>query len=116
VKNYNDPHGRGPAARRPRWSKNKAIGLGAAGVIAAVVGAMILLGNDEPAEATDIVWVAEKTTRAPGGMPESLRARLNDLGAQDGGRRESEGGRPYRSRHDHGRGQGRGPGTSGPAP
>jgi outer membrane protein OmpA-like peptidoglycan-associated protein len=87
VKSYYDPHRHGRrAVRDPRWSKNRVIGLGAAGVVAAIIGAMILLGNEEPAETTDVVWVAEKTTRAPSGMPDSLRARLHDLGAQDGGR------------------------------
>jgi outer membrane protein OmpA-like peptidoglycan-associated protein len=68
-----------------RLSKNVKIILSAAAVILSVIGLMIFLGPGPTPATTELVWLAEKTVRAPGAIPDAIRTRARELGGQGGG-------------------------------
>lgn len=68
-------------------SKNKRITFSFAGAVLVFVALLIVLSQRESATpSTDLVWLAEKTTRAPGVVPRALRDRLREAGKEGGAR------------------------------
>jgi outer membrane protein OmpA-like peptidoglycan-associated protein len=85
VKTYDDPRS-SRQGRDRRLSKNHKIALGCGVAIALIATLMIALGNPPPPTAYELIWVAEKTTRAPGTMPTAIKDRIKELGNEGGGR------------------------------
>jgi outer membrane protein OmpA-like peptidoglycan-associated protein len=84
VKTYYDPQA--SRGRNRRLTRNHQIFLGAAVAVAALVALMVVLGESQAPEVTQLVWVTEKTSRAPGVVPAAVRDRIRELGAEGGGR------------------------------
>jgi outer membrane protein OmpA-like peptidoglycan-associated protein len=83
---YKEPE---ESTARPRMTltKGNKIMLSFAGVILTFVALLIVLSQCQPtASSTDLVWLAEKTNRAPGTIPRVLRDRIRAVGAEGGGR------------------------------
>jgi outer membrane protein OmpA-like peptidoglycan-associated protein len=81
---YNPPRGR-PKSNQG-LTKNHKIALVSVGVVAMIAALMVVLGEPEPPEAQDIIWVAEKTTVSPGVVPTALRERVRAAGDEGGAR------------------------------
>ncbi|WP_410669830.1 OmpA family protein [Amycolatopsis sp. cmx-4-68] len=84
--------------RRPD-SRNRRHLLLALGALAAFAVLLVVASQCQPpVVTTDIVWIAEKTERAPGAVPQALRERVQQIGAGKGGRLSvySVGERPIR--------------------
>lgn len=64
-------------------SRNAKILVGACAAAVFFVAFVVLVGDDEDRTA-ELVWITEKTTRAPGSVPDALRDRIDGLTA-DGG-------------------------------
>jgi outer membrane protein OmpA-like peptidoglycan-associated protein len=84
VKTYYDPR-RGRPGHDRRLTKNGKILVGALAVLVLLIGLMIILGEPAAPDTTRLVWISEKTTRAPGVMPDVVKKRVRDLGVQGGG-------------------------------
>jgi outer membrane protein OmpA-like peptidoglycan-associated protein len=81
---YNPPRGR-PKSNR-ELTKNHKIALVSVGVVAVLGALMAVLGEPNPPEPQEIVWVAEKTTVSPGVIPTALRERIHTAGDEGGAR------------------------------
>jgi outer membrane protein OmpA-like peptidoglycan-associated protein len=82
VKEY-DYRGGGRRNRIRRPTRNRGIVLGAGGVVVTLIVAVVLLWQTkEPGP--EMIWVAEKTTRAPGAIPLAIRDRVKELSGQGG--------------------------------
>jgi outer membrane protein OmpA-like peptidoglycan-associated protein len=76
-----------PAKRS--MSKSALIMCSFAGVVLIFIALVVVLNQvQSPGATTDLVWIAEKTTRAPGTVPRALRDRVRQAG-KDGGARLS---------------------------
>ena len=74
-----------PARRRQRAGQGHLIYLGAGVVALLFVGLAVYLGGEDPRPVRDIVWIAEKTTTAPGDMPVALRNRAMEVAERSDG-------------------------------
>lgn len=76
----------GGARRKSRQglTKNHKIAFASAGVVALIGAVMFALGEPEAPEAQDIIWVAEKTTRSPGVVPQALKNRIHEASEEGG--------------------------------
>ncbi|MDQ3275017.1 MAG: OmpA family protein [Actinomycetota bacterium] len=70
---------RRPARRGLRPGQGRLVYLGAAVVALILIGFAVYLGGEDPRPVRHIVWITEKTTRAPGGMPVLLRNRVLEM-------------------------------------
>jgi outer membrane protein OmpA-like peptidoglycan-associated protein len=76
-----------PGRRERPDSRNRRIMLSAIGLLLAFATLLVVASQCQPpVSTTDIVWVAEKTVRAPGAVPQALRERAREIGAGKGGR------------------------------
>lgn len=77
---------RGTRTRRGKWlSKNALIGAGAGAVLLSIVSLAVLIpifADPEP-EPVDVLWIAEKTTRSSGAIPDDIRDRARELARGD---------------------------------
>ncbi|GAA3853301.1 hypothetical protein GCM10022243_18610 [Saccharothrix violaceirubra] len=74
---------RGSRADRP--DRTGLIVKGAVAVVVLLVALGIVLGVEKEPPESHVVWLAEKSTRAPGGIPDKIRERVRELGAKGGG-------------------------------
>lgn len=69
---------------RQGLTKNHKIAFASVGVVALVGAVMFALGEPEVPMTQDIIWVAEKTTRSPGVLPQALEERLHNASDEGG--------------------------------
>lgn len=68
-----------------KWTTNHKIGAGAGILVIALVAASMLLGDGEPLSDTRLLYLAEKTTTAPGLLPEPILERAREIADEGGG-------------------------------
>lgn len=73
------------ARRGLRPGQGHLLYLGAAVVALILTGLAVYLGGEDPRPVRDIVWIAEKTTRAPGDMPVVLGDRVLEVAERSDG-------------------------------
>ncbi|GAB1510055.1 OmpA family protein [Actinophytocola sp. KF-1] len=78
------PTGGGRRKSRQGLTKNHKIAFASVGVVALIGALMVVLGEPEVPETQDIIWIAEKTTRSPGILPQPLEDRIHEA-ADEGG-------------------------------